>query len=112
MPRPINFLRNNAIGSDERKRTIDREVKIGPVTMRALTIASLAALLLLYLAQTTQSATKQYEIEELHRQKQELVDEVDRLELEALRLQSLRTIEDSIKKDQLLEPVNEVKAIE
>lgn len=110
MSRPISLIKNNATGSDDRKRTIERELKVGPVTLRALTVASIASLLLFYLAQTTQSATKQYEIQELERHKQELSNEVDRLELEALRLQSLRTIEDSV--GDSLQPVENVKTVE
>ncbi len=110
MSRPISLIKNSARGADERKRTIERNVKVGPVTLRALTIASIASLLLFYLAQTTQSATKQYEIQALERSKQELSNEVDRLELEALRLQSLRTIEDSV--GNTLQPVENVKSVE
>ena len=103
------------IGSNvegNRKHTIAQTVKIGPVSLRVLAIASLASLMLFYLAQTTQGATKSVELQELDSQNQELVEDVERLQLEAERLQSLPAIQDglgdSLNKD--FEPVSDLKA--
>ena len=89
-------LITNALTGDRRKRTINPLVKLGPVSLRVLTIASAASLLLFYLAQTTQSATKSYEVQALGDKKQELTEEVYPLALEAQRLQSLEAIQQGL----------------
>ena len=78
-----------------RKRTIGREIKIGPLSLSFFTIIVLAALALFYLAQSTQSATKNYEMRELEDQKNKLLDEGRRLEVESVRLKSINEIKKS-----------------
>lgn len=92
-------LVTNGAATDGRKRTINPLVQLGPVSLRVLTIASMASLLLFYLAQTTQSATKSYEVQALEGKAAELTEEVDRLELEAQRLQSLGAIREGLGDD-------------
>ncbi|OIP04736.1 hypothetical protein CO101_00035 [Candidatus Berkelbacteria bacterium CG_4_9_14_3_um_filter_39_23] len=75
-----------------RKRTLARVVKIGPLSLKFVTLLIFAAVTLFYLAQTTQSATKTYKIRELRLQKESLQEESKRLEVEAVRLQSLKNI--------------------
>lgn len=96
MPRQIHLIKTRNIKKGLRQRTINREIKIGPVSLKVLTISALASLMLFYLAQSTQSATKSYEIQALQREKQEITEDVERLELEAVRLQSLRTITEAM----------------
>lgn len=48
-----------------RRRTIHRQVNLGPISMRLVTIVVLAAVVLIGLIQTTQSATKNYKVGEL-----------------------------------------------
>ena len=84
------------LGDGSRKHTVPQQVKIGPVSVRVLTIASLASLLLFYLAQTTQSATTSYEVQSLGEAQQELVEDVERMELEAQRLQTLGAIQQGL----------------
>lgn len=95
MAKELPLIAGNASG-DARKRTVSPLLKLGPMSLRVLGIASAASLLLFYLAQTTQSATKSYELQTLSAQKGELLEEVDRLELEAQRLQSLGAIQSSM----------------
>lgn len=102
------------LGDGARKHTVSQQVKIGPVSIRVLTIASLASLLLFYLAQTTQSATTSYEVQSLGETQQELVEDVERMELEAQRLQTLGAIQqglgDSLASD--FEPAKDLKTVE
>ncbi len=97
-----------------RKHTVNRVMHIGPVSLRVLTIASLSSLLLLYLAQTTQGATKSYEVQSLQATQEELVEDVERLELEAQRLQSLGEIQRGLgdRVNEEFEPVGDIEAIE
>lgn len=105
----LQFSTNKSYTPGSRKRTLNREFKVGPVSVRVLTIAALASLLLFYLAQITQGATKSYELNSLELQKEELQNEVERLELEAVRLQSLNEIQKFMdeKKDDF-EPIDSV----
>lgn len=89
-------LITNSVSGTQRKRTFRPITSLGPISLRVLTIASAASLLLFYLAQTTQSATKSYEVQALSANRDELVQEVDRLELEAQRLQSLGAITEGL----------------
>lgn len=75
-----------------RKRTIGRNIKIGPLSLSFVTIIILAALSLFYLAQSAQSATKNYTVMNLEQKQSKLEDENKRLEVEAVRLQSLNEI--------------------
>lgn len=114
MTRELPLTTGGALGSGERAHTINRLVQIGPVSFRVLTIASLASLLLFYLAQTTQSATKSYEVQSLEQHAQELREDAERLELEAKRLQSLGAIQqgmgDRLEKD--FEPAKDLQSVE
>lgn len=115
MAKELPLVTNRAQAEGQRKRTINRTIHIGPVSMRILTIASLASLLLFYLAQTTQSATKSYEVQALQQTAQELVDEQDRLGLEAQRLQSLAAIKEGIGAERLeadFDPVDTLEKVE
>lgn len=112
MTKELPLIVNGGAGAG-RKRTIRPFVALGPMSLRVLMIASAASLLLFYLAQTTQSATKSYEAQSLEAQRDDLAEEVDRLELEAERLQSLGAIRDGLT-DQMsnFEPVGELKTVD
>ncbi len=112
MGKDIPLTMTGAAGTGARTRTINRMIHIGPVSMRILTIASLASLLLFYLAQTTQSATKSYEVQALEQKYQETVDEFDRMKLEAQRLQSLAAIKEGIGDERLKAEFEVVETIE
>lgn len=109
---PLTMEKGQTEGA--RKHTVPQLVKIGPVSLRVLTVASLASLLLFYLAQTTQSATTSYEVQSLGEKQQELSQDVERMQLEAQRLQTLGAIQqglgDSLATD--FEAVKDVKAVE
>ena len=96
----------NTMDLGTRKRTIGREVKIGPVSLSFVSIIILAALALFYLAESTQSATKNYQVRELEDQKNQLVQEQQRLEVESVRLKSLGEIKQSTENGNLEENKN------
>jgi cell division protein FtsB len=76
-----------------RKRTLERSVVVGPISMRLLTVLLVALVVLFYLAQSSQSATKSYRVYELQQQQAKLESEHKRLELEAIRLRSLNEVQ-------------------
>jgi len=86
-----------------RKRTIGREIKLGPMSLSFVTVVVLAGLALFYLAQSTQSATNNYKIRELEDQKAQVQEENQRLEVEAIRLKSLNEIKKSTENGNLEE---------
>ncbi|KKQ74558.1 MAG: hypothetical protein US94_C0002G0018 [Berkelbacteria bacterium GW2011_GWB1_38_5] len=78
-----------------RKRTIGSSLKIGPITLKFVTIVLLAVAALFYLAQSTQSATFKYKIMDLESQKSKALTDVKQLEVESARLKSLNEIKNS-----------------
>ncbi len=85
---------SNSNKSGFRDRTIGHDIKIGPLSIQFIVIIILAAMGLLYLAQSTQGATKNYKLQELAEQKEQELLEKQRLEVEATRLKSLNNIKD------------------
>ena len=84
---------SNSTQTGLKKRTIGQELKIGPLSIQFIVIIILAAITLLYLAQSTQGATKNYKLQELKDQKTQLQSDSERLEVEAARLKSLNEVQ-------------------
>jgi len=78
----------------ERKRTLTRSLSLGPVSTKVIGVVLVALLALFYLAQSTQSATRNYAIQDLDDRKTELESNKEELTVEATRLKSLQTIQD------------------
>jgi hypothetical protein len=95
------ITKSNNFNAGARKRTVGKEVKFGPLSMQFISIILFATLAVLYLAQSTQSATKSYKMRELEDKKIQLQDDKDRLEIESTRLKSLNEINDKTKDAQL-----------
>lgn len=96
----------NTIEQGLRKRTIGQEIKIGPLSLQFITIILLAVLALFYLAQSTQSATRNYKLRELEDKRNKLQQESERLEVEVIRLKSLNEIKNGTQSLNL-EPIKE-----
>jgi Tfp pilus assembly protein PilN len=80
------------VQSGVRRRTIQRQVSLGPVTLRIVTIIVFAAAALIALAQSTTSATKAYELTKADRAVAQEQQKVNEMETEATRLQALQSI--------------------
>ncbi|AKM81938.1 TPA: hypothetical protein DD449_02415 [Candidatus Berkelbacteria bacterium] len=78
-----------------RKRTIKKEIKIGPLSLKFISIALIAVGALFYLAQSTQGAAQKYQIMQLSSQASQLEAQGKDLEVEAVRLKSLNEIKNS-----------------
>ncbi len=87
-----------------RKYTVNREFKLGPLSLKFATIALITVAALFYLAQSTQGAAQRYQIMKLTDTQKELQAQSKELEVEAARLKSLNEIE---KSTQNLEPVGQ-----
>jgi len=78
-----------------RKRTIQKELKIGPVSVKFITIALLAIAALFYLAESSQASSQKYKIMQLEVSKNQVQANGKDLEVEAARLKSLNEIKNS-----------------
>lgn len=87
----IPTRKNQRLG--DRKRTIDRPLRLGKVSARFVMTGLMGALALLYLAQSTQNAARSYQLRALLEQRDKLQKEVDRLTVESIRLGSLAEIQ-------------------
>ena len=76
---------SNQLGS----RSPGRALTLGPSATRVLLVVFFSVLLLLYLAQSTQGATRQYEVRNLEDSLSLLQQDRAQLDLESVRLQAL-----------------------
>lgn len=75
-----------------RRRTINRQVNLGPVSLKVVTIIIIAAAALIAMGQSTQWATKNYEVQKLIKEKDVRQKAVEAMQFEATRLQSLQAV--------------------
>lgn len=87
-----------------RRYTVNREFRLGPLSLKFATIALITVVALFYLAQTTEGAAQKYQIMKLSETQKELQAKSKELEVEAARLKSLNEIK---KSTQDFEPVGE-----
>ncbi len=87
------LLTKKEMPNNFRSRTINSSVSIGPLTLKFITVIVIAALCILYLAQSTQGATQNYKVREMEQKQAELEKENERLDVEAVRLQALKNVD-------------------
>lgn len=75
-----------------RKRTIKKELKIGPVSLKFITIALIAIGALFYLAESSQASASKYKIMQLTDSRNQVEAQSKDLEVQAARLKSLSEI--------------------
>lgn len=96
----------NTIGA--RKKTIKREIVIGPTAIKFIAITIFAVLAMVYLAQSTAGANRSVKVGDLQDKKNQLSLERERLEVEQTRLKSLKEIEGGVQPN-TLEPMGTVE---
>ncbi len=89
------ITRNNSWQSGYRKRTVKKDFKVGPTSIKFITITLFALAALFYLSQSAQGASQKYQIMQLSQTHQDLESKTKDLEVEAARLKSLDTIKKS-----------------
>lgn len=92
------ITRSNSWGGGFRKRTIASEFRLGPVSLKFVTIVLIAIAALFYLAQSSQASNLKYQVMDLEDQKGKLQGDVKQLEVESARLKSLNEIKTSAEK--------------
>lgn len=89
------ITKNNSWDAGMRKRTIKKELKLGPMSVKFVLIALMAIAGLFYLSQSAQASSQRYQIMQVSSDKQELEAKTKDLEVEAARLKSLNEIKNS-----------------
>ncbi len=85
-----------------------RRIKLGPISLGFITVVLFSLLSLFYLAQSNQITTKGYILRDLEVEKNKILSENERLQVEAARLESLNKI--SEKADELsMVPVEDLR---
>ena len=107
MGRVLTMTNSNSMTTGVRKKTIGREIVIGPNAIKFVAIAIFAILALVYLAQSTAGANRSVKVRDLSDKKAQLQLEQERLEVEQTRLKSLKEIDSGVEKP-ALEPVGAV----
>lgn len=75
-----------------KKRTLARQITLGPTALKFIAIVIFAALGLIYLTQSTRGANLSVELRTLDSQQQELNQKIDRLNAEGARLKALDNV--------------------
>ncbi len=91
-----------------RKYAVKDQLRVGPVMLGFITLILLAFFGMFYLSQVNNSATYGYEIKDLEKKLMELEGQNRALELEVAELQSLKKIEEEIKKQQTMQETGKV----
>jgi Tfp pilus assembly protein PilN len=84
--------------------------KLGKYSFGFVVLALILVISLLYLSQSNKIAIRGYDIAELEKQKQELLAEKERLEIESSRLQSIQEIEKGLKNSGMV-PVKKINYV-
>ncbi|NIM46778.1 MAG: hypothetical protein GTN40_01305 [Candidatus Aenigmarchaeota archaeon] len=92
-------------------RGYQKTARVGPVSLGFITVVLLFILSLLYLAQSNRIAVRGYEISELEKKQTELIEERERLEIEAARLKSIQEIQKGASNSKM-EPTKQINYVE
>ena len=97
-------LRNRGYNSTYSKKGL----KLSALSLGFITVLIFSLISLFYIAQSNQIATKGYALQDLETQRDKVVSEDERLQVEAARLESLNKISEKAK-DLSMVPVKELK---
>lgn len=111
MGRILTVTNSNSVREGARKKTINREIVIGPNAIRFVAIVIFVILSVVYLAQSTAGANRSIKVRNLENTKSELELEKERLEVEQTRLKSLKEIDGGVEKP-TMEPVSSVDHVD
>lgn len=85
-----NYSNSQELGV--KKRTLPRQITIGPTTIKFAAIIIFAALGIIYLTQSTRGANLSVELRTLNNQQDELNKKIERLNAEGARLKALDNV--------------------
>jgi len=105
----ITNSNENTVGV--KKRSIKREIVIGPNAIKFISITIFAILALVYLTQSTAGANRSMKVRDVNDKQAALELQKEQLEVEKYRLQSLTEIEGGIEKP-AMQPISQVEHIQ
>ena len=105
----LRFKRKNRNRMGRYNSTYSKHgLKLGPVSLGFITVLIFSLISLFYLAQTNQITTKGYALQSLQQEKDSILSENERLQVEAARLDSLNKAAAKAK-DLSMVPIKELK---
>ena len=102
MGRVLTVTNSNSNDLGVRKKTIGRQIVIGPNAIKFVAIAIFAILAMVYLAQSTAGANRSVKISDYENQKNQLELQKEQLQVEQTRLKSLKQIDSSTAQNTLV----------
>ena len=108
MGRGFVVSNSNNVESGTKKKTLGRNIVIGPNAIKFVTLTIIAILAVVYLSQSTAGASKSLQIRDIEAKKNDLTLEKERLESEQTRLKSLKEIDNTVDKSNLTPVTNVV----
>lgn len=93
----LTITHSNSTQTGVRKRTLEQVFHLGPVSIKFITLIIGAALLLFYVAQSTQGATSGYDLRAVKEKQDELKDNLEELKTQELRFKALGTLNEDAK---------------
>lgn len=91
-------------------RNYKSSFRLGKMSFAIVIVSLVFVFSLLYLSQSNKMALRGYDIAELEQQREELIAERERLEIESSRLQSIQEIENGLKNSNMV-PVKKINYI-
>lgn len=96
MSRLLTITATGQTRAGYRKRTLTRsQLRVGPVSIQFVIVLVGTLVGLFYLVQSNRVSTESLQLQAMERQKSQIVEENERLSIEAARLQSLQQIKKS-----------------
>jgi len=111
MSKGINITPIGVANGGKRNSTLTDSFKIGPTSIKFVTVIIVALVTLFYLAQVQLEGAKKLKVTELTKKQENLDEENKRLETEVVRLQSIQTIKKEAESLDMV-PVQQVNYLE
>ncbi len=104
MSRLLTITASGQAKSGFRKRTVSRSsLRVGPVSIQFVIVLVGTVIGLFYLVQSNRVSTQSLELKALETKKSQIVEENERLSIEAARLQSLQQVKKSAEDQKLVQ---------
>ena len=111
MSKGINITPVGLANGEKRASTLSNSFKIGPTSIKFVTVVIVALVTLFYLAQVQLEGSKRHDVSELKKQAEELQKETKRLETSVVQLRSIQAIKKEAETLNMV-PINQVNYLE
>jgi len=111
MSKGLNITPVGLANGERRSSTLNTKFKIGPTSIKFVTVVIIALVTLFYLAQVQLEGSKRHEVSDLKNQAEDLQKETKRLETEVVTMQSIQSIKKEAESLNMI-PVTQVNYID